>query len=323
MGIQVDTQAMSCHAFRSQRRRLAIESKSVEIQRMRQRVEQVERELEAWWTWWKWQIKLTEWYGVLAEFGAAPPDELRGFQDSAKRQVTRLEESATNDKIDKDHVKNDKINEESMKNDKIKEESVMIEKSIKEGMKNDKTGEESVKNDKIDEESVKNDKINEESVNNHRINEESVMIEKTNEEGANQDDFDMASDLGSEPVDEDDALQYWQHVGYAPGCFWRLLTDGLKKFPADSQPIHESERNRLFHSVVGTTMMKLRRARGAREEQALEQLCANCTMKVVHQFLRKQRIVDLLHHDWKACRQLLVDSVLEFMVEAAPEVAPT
>lgn len=89
MGIQLDVhaQAMTCHAFRSQRRRLAIENKIAEIQKLRQRAEQAERELRSWWTWWNYWSS-SEWCGKMV----VPSDDVRGFQSLAATQLKDSEE---------------------------------------------------------------------------------------------------------------------------------------------------------------------------------------------------------------------------------------
>ena len=44
----------SLHAFRSQRRRAAIDKKAEELQKLREQLDHAQRELASWWRWWSW-----------------------------------------------------------------------------------------------------------------------------------------------------------------------------------------------------------------------------------------------------------------------------
>ena len=120
----------------------------------------------------------------------------------------------------------------------------------------------------------------------------------------------------SEPCsDEDEAQEFWRSRDLPPGCFWQHLFPQLRNIPDDVRDIHDGEICRLFHSVCGQSLFTLRRRPCSLTECDLLKLLANVGMTAVHHLVRRPGACHVLRHEWRECRDLLVEKVISTMGE--------
>ena len=89
---------VSAHTFRASRRRMAVEKKEKELQRLWSQIASLESELSEWWSWWRW-------YGSASVHGGLAWDG----QDGIQRGNLALEEQDGNAKGSKASEKQDEI----------------------------------------------------------------------------------------------------------------------------------------------------------------------------------------------------------------------